>query len=80
MAMIIQENMHEAKTHFSALVQRVLAGDQVVIAKAGNPVVQLIPYTRPSKGRTPGSARSLFEINEDFDAPLADQDLEDWGL
>ncbi len=78
--MVIQENMHEAKTHFSALVKRVLEGDQVLIAKAGVPVVQLIPYTQPGKSRTPGSARGHFKILENFDAPLSPEELEAWGL
>ncbi|MCC5844194.1 MAG: type II toxin-antitoxin system Phd/YefM family antitoxin [Verrucomicrobia bacterium] len=77
---MIQENMHEAKTHFSALVQRVLAGDKVVIAKAGHPVVQIVPYQHTSKSRTPGSAFGQFEILGDFDAPLCEKELEMWGL
>lgn len=78
--MMIQENMHDAKTHLSNLVRRVLDGDQVVIAKSGTPLVQLVPYTGPRKGRAPGSARNLFEIHSDFDDPLEDSDLENWGL
>lgn len=36
--------MHEAKTRLSALVARVLAGEQVTIARAGTPVVDLVPH------------------------------------
>ncbi len=36
-------NIHDAKTHFSKLVDRVSAGESVVIAKAGKPVAQLVP-------------------------------------
>lgn len=78
--MIVQENMHYAKTHFSELVKRVLAGDQVVIAKAGKPLVQLIPFHQPSGCRTPGSAHGQFEMGSDFDEPLAKEELEAWGL
>jgi len=78
--MLIQENMHEAKTHFSTLVKRVLAGDEVLIAKAGVPVVQLIPYTQPVKIRTPGSACGEFKMLENFDEPLPAEELEAWGL
>ena len=78
--MIIQENMHYAKTHFSELVKRALSGDQVVVAKAGKPLVQLVPY-HPSTGcRIPGSAAGQFEISPDFDAPLSRDELEAWGL
>ena len=78
--MIIQENMHYAKTHFSELVKRALAGDQVVIAKAGNPLVQLIPFHKPSGCRTPGSASGQFEMNSDFNEALSRDELEAWGL
>lgn len=78
--MVIQENMHYAKTHFSELVKRTLAGDEVVIAQAGKPVVQLIPYSKPSGERIPGSAAGQFEIRSDFDQPLPDEELEAWGL
>jgi prevent-host-death family protein len=37
-------NMHEAKTHLSRLVERVLAGDDIVIGRAGKPVARLVPY------------------------------------
>ncbi|GMA33036.1 type II toxin-antitoxin system Phd/YefM family antitoxin [Litorihabitans aurantiacus] len=40
-------NMHEAKTHLSRLVERVLAGEEVVIARAGRPVAELRPVGRP---------------------------------
>ncbi|REJ06411.1 type II toxin-antitoxin system prevent-host-death family antitoxin [Microbacterium bovistercoris] len=40
----IQVNMHEAKTQLSALVERVLAGEQVTIARAGSPVVDLVVH------------------------------------
>ena len=78
--MIVQENMHYAKTHFSELVKRVLSGDQVVIAKAGKPMVQLIPYHQPAGHRTPGSAHGQFEMSSDFDKPMTQDELEAWGL
>ena len=78
--MIVQENMHYAKTHFSELVMRVLAGDQVVVAKAGNPLIQLVPFHKPSEGRTPGSAIGQFEMRSDFNEALSADELEAWGL
>ena len=44
--MVGQINIHEAKTHFSRLIERVLAGETVVIARAGRPVAELRPYRR----------------------------------
>lgn len=65
-------NIHEAKTHFSKLVDRVLQGEEVVIAKAGRPVARLVPLPPRVPRRTPGSARGLIEIGADFDEPLPD--------
>ena len=78
--MIVQENMHYAKTHFSELVKRALAGDQVVVAKAGTPLIQLVPFHEPSSCRTPGSASGQFEMSSDFNEPLSADELEGWGL
>ena len=62
-------NIHEAKTHLSKLLQRVLAGEQIVIAKGGKPIVRLVPYEQ-SQQRNFGVDRGLFEVPDDFDAPL----------
>lgn len=40
-----QVNVHEAKTHLSALIARVLDGEQITIARAGTPVVDIVPHT-----------------------------------
>jgi len=68
--MTMTGNIHEAKTQFSKLLQRVLAGEEIVIAKAGVPVARLIPYTSQPRQRTPGSARGKIWIAPDFNAPL----------
>ena len=47
-------NMHEAKSTLSKLVELVQDGEEVVIAKAGNPVALLKPYKKLVKRRTPG--------------------------
>jgi prevent-host-death family protein len=65
-------NIHQAKTHFSKLIERVLAGEQVTIAKAGRPVARLVPLPPTAARRSPGSARGLIEIADDFEAPLPD--------
>jgi prevent-host-death family protein len=63
-------NIHEAKTHFSKLLQRVSAGEEITIAKAGVPVAQLIPVKTAVKVRKLGEGRGTIEIADDFDAPL----------
>lgn len=70
-------NIHEAKTHFSRLIQRVRAGEEVVIAKAGTPVARLVPI-EGSGPRMLGTDRGLFQVPPDFDAPLPDDVLEEF--
>jgi prevent-host-death family protein len=60
-------NIHEAKTHFSKLVDRAAAGEEVVIAKAGRPVARLVAYTQVGPPRTPGGWEGKVRIHEDFD-------------
>ena len=63
-------NIHEAKTHLSRLVERVEAGEEIVIARAGRPIARLVPYRARTKPRTPGLWRGQGWIREDFDAPI----------
>ena len=72
-------NIHDAKTHFSRLIERVLLGEEIVIAKAGRPVARLVPVVPDARGRQPGSARGAFVMPDDFDAPLPDEVLNDWS-
>lgn len=62
-------NIHEAKTHLSRLLQRVAAGEEITIARAGKPIAKLIA-AGPSGGRRPmGMDRGKVWIADDFDAP-----------
>jgi prevent-host-death family protein len=63
-------NVHEAKTHFSKLLQRVMAGERITIAKAGKPVAVLSPITEKPRKRILGQDAGRVIIHEDFDAPL----------
>ena len=63
-------NVHEAKTGFSKLLRRVQQGEEIVIARAGQPVARLVPFARPPSVRKPGSAKGRVTISTDFDAPL----------
>lgn len=66
----VQVNMHEAKTHLSRLVERVEAGEEIVISRAGTPVARLVPVRAPGPRREPGSLRGRIYVADDFDAPL----------
>ncbi|MEM1025836.1 MAG: type II toxin-antitoxin system Phd/YefM family antitoxin [Myxococcota bacterium] len=68
-------NVHEAKTHLSKLLARVQGGEEIVIAKGGRPVARLVPY-RKRGTRSFGVDRGVFEVPDDFDAPLDPELLE----
>ena len=70
-------NVHEAKTQLSRLLQRVAAGEEIVIARNGTPVARLVPVAAQAK-RLLGTDRGLFEVPDDFDAALPDSVLRDF--
>jgi prevent-host-death family protein len=59
-------NIHEAKTHLSKLIQKVLKGEEVIISKYGEPLVKLEPY-HPKIKRKPGVWKGKVKIADDFD-------------
>ena len=61
-------NVHEAKTHLSRLLERVDAGEEIVIARNGKPVARLVPVS--AEPRRPGRLKGRLRIGTDFDAPL----------
>jgi prevent-host-death family protein len=72
-------NIHEAKTHFSKLVERAEAGEEIVIARAGAPVARLGPL--PSRARRePGGAEGAIVMHDDFDDPLPDDLQRAFGI
>lgn len=60
-------NIHEAKTHLSELIEKTLAGGDVIIAKAGKPVVKLVAYKEKLKPRKPGMWKGKVWVSDDFD-------------
>jgi prevent-host-death family protein len=72
-------NIHEAKTHFSKLVDAAMAGKEIVIAKAGKPAAKLVPYcTETRKAIHFGVMKGEIEIAADFDAPSPDEIVADF--
>jgi prevent-host-death family protein len=71
----MEVNIHQAKTHLSKLLQRVAVGEEIIIARAGVPVARLVPVQAERRPRPLGMDRGLFEVPEDFDAPLPPQIL-----
>ena len=69
--MTITVNTHEAKSRLSALLAAAQRGEDVVIARAGKPVVRLVLVNGAGpRKRVPGSGRGLFILSPDFDDPL----------
>jgi len=60
-------NMHEAKTKLSSLVEEAMAGGDVIIAKAGTPLVKLVPVKRDTAPRIPGKLKGEITLSEDFE-------------
>lgn len=63
-----QVNIHDAKTHLSRLIDRVEAGEEIVIARAGRPVARLVRFRTQTTPRVPGRWRDQIVIAPDFDA------------
>ena len=63
-------NVHAAKTHLSRLLDEAVAGREIVIAKAGTPVVRLVPVARASARTGFGSLKGKLRISPHFDRPL----------
>jgi prevent-host-death family protein len=60
-------NIHEAKTHFSRLVERAEAGEEIVIGRSGVPVARLVPFRVRKGPRKLGGWRGKVWIGPDFD-------------
>ena len=65
-------NVHDAKTHFSKLLERVRRGEEIIIARDGTPVARLCPLQEKLGPRVPGTAKGRIVMSDDFDAPIPD--------
>ena len=65
-------NIHEAKSQLSKLVDRALGGEEVIIARAGTPMVRLVPVNRDDSPRRGGQWKGKVRIAPDFDELPAD--------
>lgn len=67
-------NVHDAKTHFSRLLDRAHDGEEIVVAKAGKPYARLVPLEVPKKTvRQPGRLRGLT-VPDSFFEPLPESE------
>lgn len=72
---MVEVGVHEAKTQLSRLLKRVAAGEEVLIKRGGVPVARLVPAV-PHDATWMGRDRGLYQVPEDFDAPLPDEVLD----
>jgi prevent-host-death family protein len=73
-------NLHAAKTHLSRLVDQAVGGEEVIIAKAGKPMVRLVPVGTSSRRTGFGELKGRIWIADDFDGPLPDDVLRAFGV
>jgi len=64
---MIVNTVTEAKAHFSALLELVSKGEEVIISRAGKPTAILEPYRAENRPRTPGMLKGKIGIAADFD-------------
>ena len=70
-------NVHQAKTQLSRLLARVEAGEEVVIARRGEPVARLVGC-RPASKRQPDVLKDKLVIPDGFFDPLPEEELQAW--
>ena len=71
-------NVHEAKTHFSKLLERAHTGQEIILAKAGKPYARLMPLAPAASKRQPGRLSALGPIGSEFFEPLPEAELAAW--
>ena len=73
-------NIHEAKTHLSRIVEQVAAGETIVIARAGKPLVKVSALDMPQAPCRLGFLAGQFSVPDDFDSLGAHQIADMFGL
>lgn len=68
-------NIHAAKTHLSRLVERVEAGEEITLARAGRPVARLVPYVQRGEPRPFGLWKGKVWLDPDWDSPTVNAEL-----
>lgn len=64
---MLTTNIYQAKTNLSKLIEQVLKGEEVIIAKAGKPVAKLVEYKKPLQPRKLGLWKGKVWVSDDFD-------------
>lgn len=70
-----QVNVHDAKTHFSKLIAEVEAGEEVVIARAGKPILKLVKIEPERPRIVPGFAKGLIPLWDEDEWEALDKEF-----
>ncbi len=73
----MQVNVHEAKTNLSRLIANALAGEEVIIARDGHPVVRLVPCRSGARPIEGGFAKGKIVVHGEITDPMPDDWLDD---
>ncbi|GAA3383031.1 type II toxin-antitoxin system Phd/YefM family antitoxin [Cryptosporangium minutisporangium] len=74
-------NMHDAKTHLSRIIERVEAGEEIVIDRAGTPVAKIVPLVRRVDRRRIGALAGRVDLSGDWDSPETNAQIaDDFGI
>lgn len=71
-------NVHEAKTHFSKLLEKAHTGQEIILANAGKPYARLMPLAPVVSKRQPGRLSGLGLVESAFFEPLPQAELAGW--
>lgn len=74
--MMAEISVYDARAAFSRLIERALAGEEIVITRSGRPVVRLVPFQAAPTRREPGALKGLFEVTDTFFEPLPEELME----
>jgi len=70
--------IHAAKTNLSRLVQRVEAGEEILLARGSQPVAKLVPLSVKPQKREFGALRGKLSVGPDFFEPISEDELSQW--
>lgn len=71
-------NVHAAKTQLSKLIERAIAGEEIVIARDSEPVVKLVALEKAEPRRQFGALKGELVVPDEFFEPLPDDELAAW--
>jgi prevent-host-death family protein len=75
---VVMVNVHQAKTQLSRLLARAEAGEEVVIARNGDPVARLVSFSGKRGTRRFGALRDRIVVDDSFFEPLPESELTRW--